>query len=65
MRSIKSTLLTLFAVSNAAYAETTLNLTQGVSPISRDVYSLHMTIFWICVAIGIVVFGAMFGKYKR
>lgn len=60
MRSIQSILLTLFAASSSAYADTTLNLTQGVSPISRDVYQLHMTVFWICVVIGIIVFGAMF-----
>lgn len=59
MRSVQSTLFALLAASGAAYADTTLNLTPGVSPISHDVYELHMTIFWICVAIGIVVFGAM------
>lgn len=59
MRSIQSTLFTLLAASSAACADTTLNLTRGVSPISRDVYQLHMTVFWICVVIGIVVFGAM------
>ena len=60
MRSVQSTLFALFAASGAAFADTTLNLTQGVSPISHDVYELHMTVFWICVAIGLVVFGAMF-----
>lgn len=60
MRSLQSTLFTLLAASNTAFAETTLNLTQGVSPISHDVYDLHMLIFWICVAIGLIVFGAMF-----
>lgn len=60
MRSVQSTLFALLAASSAAYADTTLNLTQGVSPISHDVYQLHMTIFSICVVIGIVVFGAMF-----
>ena len=33
---------------------------QGVTAISHDVYHLHMLIFWICVAIGVVVFGVMF-----
>ncbi len=33
------------------------NMTRGVTPISRDIYWLHMTIFWVCVAIGIIVFG--------
>lgn len=36
------------------------NLPEGVSPTSYDVYQLHMTIFWICVVIGVMVFGAMF-----
>jgi len=36
-----------------------LNLTQGVTPISREVYDLHMLILWICVVIGVVVFGVM------
>lgn len=60
MRRVQSTLFALFAASSSTYADMTLNLTQGVSPISHDVYDLHMTVFWICVAIGIVVFGAMF-----
>lgn len=42
-----------------AFADYTLNMTPGVTPISQDIYHLHMTIFWICVAIGIVVFGVM------
>jgi cytochrome c oxidase subunit 2 len=37
-----------------------LNMTPGVTEISRSVYDLHMYIIWICVLIGIVVFGAMF-----
>lgn len=60
MRSVQSTLFSLLTASSAAYADTTLNLTQGVSPISHDVYELHMTVFWICVVIGVFVFGAMF-----
>ena len=38
----------------------TLNMPVGVTEISRIVYDLHMLIFWICVVIGVVVFGAMF-----
>ena len=37
-----------------------LNLRVGVTDISRQVYDLHMTIFLICVAIGVVVFGVLF-----
>ncbi|WP_220183722.1 cytochrome c oxidase subunit II [Marinobacterium marinum] len=50
--------LALFAAS--AQAEWTVNLTPGVTDVSRSVFDLHMTIFWICVAIALVVFGVMF-----
>jgi cytochrome c oxidase subunit II len=36
-----------------------LNMTPGVTEISRKIYGLHMEIFWICVAIAVIVFGAM------
>ena len=36
-----------------------LNMPEGVTPVSHDIYGLHMQIFWWCVAIGVVVFGAM------
>lgn len=46
--------------SSSAWADTQLNLTQGVTAVSREVYDLHMLSLYICTAIGIVVFGAMF-----
>ena len=36
-----------------------LNLPQGVTSISKEVYNLHMMAFWVCVVIGILVFGVM------
>jgi cytochrome c oxidase subunit II len=36
-----------------------LNMPRGVTEMSRKIYDLHMTIFWVCVAIGVVVFGVM------
>ena len=36
-----------------------LNLTRGVTELSRDIYDLHMLIFWICVAIGVLVYGLL------
>jgi len=36
-----------------------LNMTPGVTAISRRIYQLHMEIFWICVGIAVVVFAAM------
>lgn len=53
------TLFSLLFASSAAHAEMTLNLTEGVTPLSHDVYALHMLIFWVCVGIGILVFGTM------
>lgn len=51
--------LILFSgVAMAGYDQ--LNMTKGVTPLSQDIYDLHMTIMWICVAIGVVVFGVMF-----
>ena len=43
-----------------AWAEYGLNLPEGVTPLSRNIYDLHMTIFYICCAIAAVVFGVMF-----
>src|SRR5215469_12446280 len=36
-----------------------LNMPKGVTDISRKIYTLHMEIFWVCVVIGVFVFGAM------
>ncbi len=36
------------------------NMPVGVTPISQDVYGLHMAMFWWCVGIGVVVFGVLF-----
>jgi cytochrome c oxidase subunit 2 len=35
------------------------NLPMGVTEISHEIYNLHMLVFWICVGIAVVVFGAM------
>jgi cytochrome c oxidase subunit 2 len=35
------------------------NLPLGVTDLSRDMYGLHMEVFWICVGIAVVVFGVM------
>ena len=51
--------------STGAFAAWELNLPVGVTPISKIVYDLHMLILWICVAIGVVVFGIMFISIVR
>ncbi|CAE6885745.1 Cytochrome c oxidase polypeptide II [Pseudomonas marincola] len=49
----------LWLVFGTAQASWTTNMTPGATEVSRSVFDLHMTIFWICVVIGVVVFGAM------
>ena len=52
--------LSLASLSGSASAAWELNLPVGVTPLSAIVYDLHMLILWICVLIGVVVFGVMF-----
>jgi cytochrome c oxidase subunit 2 len=54
-------LLALLA-SGAAFANPQpwqLNMTPGVTSISQRIHGVHMLAFWVCVVIGIIVFGAM------
>lgn len=37
-----------------------MNMYKGVTPVSKDMYDLHMLAMAICAVIGIVVFGVMF-----
>ncbi|MCH9770388.1 MAG: cytochrome c oxidase subunit II [Gammaproteobacteria bacterium] len=49
----------LILFTSLSYAGIPLNLPYGVTPISHDVYELHMITFYICVGIGVVTFGAL------
>lgn len=53
----------LYSVSS--FAEWEVNMGAGVTEVSRSIYALHMQIFWICVAIAVVVFGVMFWSIIR
>ncbi|MEP5765498.1 MAG: cytochrome c oxidase subunit II [Halieaceae bacterium] len=37
-----------------------VNMEPGVTEVGAEIYDLHMLIFWVCVVIGIAVFGVMF-----
>ena len=52
--------VSLASLPGSASAAWELNLPVGVTPLSAIVYDLHMLILWICVLIGVVVFGVMF-----
>src|ERR1700730_3992491 len=51
-------LIFLFVGTNA-YATPGYNMPYGVTPISHQLYDLHMVAFYICCAIGVVVFGVL------
>ncbi|MDG1904307.1 MAG: cytochrome c oxidase subunit II [Arenicella sp.] len=53
-------MIALWSVSAIAMAEYRLNFQDPVTEVARDIYSLHMLIFWICVAIFVAVFSVMF-----
>ncbi len=57
--SVPAAMLLMMA-SPIARAAWELNMTEGVTAVSREIFGLHMLIFWICVVIGVVVFGVMF-----
>jgi len=64
-RSAKSllasgTFLTALLLSSVAQAEYRLNFQDPVTEVARDIFGLHMLIFWICVVIFVAVFGVMF-----
>jgi len=48
-----------------AQAAWTLNMTPGISALSRQIYSLHMLMFWWCIGIAIPVFGFMIYSMVR
>jgi cytochrome c oxidase subunit 2 len=53
--------LTALAVASGnALADWQLDMTPGVTEVSQQIFDMHRIMLWWCVAIGIVVFGAMF-----
>ncbi len=59
MKRVIFGLAVLLVTASPSHADWTMNLTRGVTDISREIYDLHMVIFWICVVIGVLVFGVM------
>tara|TARA_Y100000768_G_C23912163_1_gene650508 strand:+ start:111 stop:1259 length:1149 start_codon:yes stop_codon:yes gene_type:complete len=56
-------------IPSAAFSESSdYNMSVGVTEVSKSIFELHMIIFWICVAIGVIVFSIMFWslwKYRK
>lgn len=60
MKNIKLLLaIVALALSAQVRADYALNLPVGVTETSREIHDLHMLILWICVAIGVLVYGVM------
>ena len=57
-------LMLMSLVSTGAWANdseaSSVNMTAGVTSVGQSIYDLHMLILWICVIIGVLVFGVMF-----
>ena len=57
------TMLSAMLISTLAHANfysvPSFNMPRGVTPLSHQIYDLHMTIFWICVVIGVLVFSIL------
>lgn len=49
----------LLAITSNAFADWALNMPKGITELSAETHQIHMVIFWWCVAIAVVVFGAM------
>ena len=62
--ALSPVLLLLSLLSTGAWAEEAqrrqMNLSPGVTEVGAEIYELHMIVMWVCVWIGVVVFGVMF-----
>jgi cytochrome c oxidase subunit 2 len=58
--SLQKLVLALIFMPLSAMADWALNLRQGVTPISQEIYQMHMVTLWVVTVIGILVFGVMF-----
>ena len=53
------------AASLKAAADYHVDILEPVTPVAKEIYALHWGILWVCVAIFVVVFGAMFWSILR
>jgi cytochrome c oxidase subunit 2 len=67
LRALVAFIATIF-VPVASFADYHVDILEPVTPISHEIYRLHWGILWVCVAIFVIVFGAMFWsifKHRR
>ena len=51
--------MALVMLPGAVFADYKLNMPQSVTAVGKDIYDLHMLVLWICVVVGIGVFGVI------
>ena len=52
-------------VAPLAGAGNQINMSPGVTEMGGNIFELHMLIMWICVGIGVLVFGERYPNYRR
>ncbi len=65
---VKTVIVISLLFSAQVFAVPPMNLPVGVTPVSHEIYDLHMLAFYICCGIGVVVFGSLIFlliKYRR
>jgi cytochrome c oxidase subunit 2 len=58
-RKVAAVMTSLAVAAPTLAYESTYNLPVGATDVSARVYGLHMMMFWVCIAIAVVVFGMM------
>jgi cytochrome c oxidase subunit 2 len=58
-RSVVAGVVAMLASLPASADWRLVNMPEGVSELSREIYSMHMIMLWICTIIAVVTFGAM------
>ncbi len=64
LKRLSTTLILFFLIlAKPLYAAVNtwqMNMPKGVTPLSNDIYNLHMIAIYVCAIIGVIVFGVMF-----
>src|SRR5262245_44626456 len=64
-RSLVAGVLAAFAALPARADWSLVNMPEGVSELSREIYGMHMIMTWICLVIAVFTFGAMIVAMTR
>jgi len=54
-----ATALLMLLFGSPAHAAWQVNMSKGVTELSQEIWGLHMMMFWVCVVLGVGVFGVM------